>query len=568
MAKKIYTMRNLFREILLPERSFYFATAIYSIAATIFMLAIPISVQALINTVVNTKQQYFIFILATILFGVLVLTSIMLACREYIMELFQRRFFARITSEVTLRFIYADQDHIEKINRTELVNRFFEVMHVQKIIPNLMTNGVSSVLQIAVGIIVVSFYHPILMLFSMVFAVSVWLVWKIWAGRAIKSVLKLSNSKYDLVNWMEETARENQLFKSNHAIDECIKIMDEKIINYLKNKKKFFKYTFSQTISFLFLFSIVNPLLLGIGGVLVSKAQLSIGQLIGAEIIMSAVFYNLIRLGSYLSSFYELCASVDKLGYFYKIPSESLRGQVILNDNLGYDINANNILQKYRTHEFPFHMIIEHGQRVLIKPYETTASKVFCDLLQGHKKVQEGLLYVGNTAINDIDIFDLREKIKVIDNVLMIEATIRTYFKLADKAITNAEILGYLDMVGMKDTVSTLNNGLDTLLMPSGYPLLLEEIVLFKLALALAAKPKILVVTEAFDMVPLHRRLKVIKIIESILDMTFILFTNKSDIHCFDNFYYIDENCSHKMQSLKNLDAYIAVSDDRRSNEQ
>lgn len=549
------TLSELFKLILKPERAYYIVALIYGVATSVLMLALPISVQALINTVVNTKMEYFIYVLAFVLFSILALTAILLACREYVMELFQRRFFVRITAEAMMSLVYSDQNHVQKINRTELVNKFFEVMHIQKIVPSLLTHGFSILLQMSVGLVVVSFYHPFLLVFSLVFLLGIYIVWKIWSSSAIKASLKLSEAKYDLVNWMEEVARANHFFKSDRAIGQVLKKTNHKTEGYIKNKKRFFKESFSQSLAFLSFFCIANATLLGLGGVLVARGQLSIGQLIGAELIMSAIFYNLVRIGSYTRMFYELCASIDKLGYFFRLPSEQTKGKLVLDSN-DFDVEFDKVKINYRNHLFHFDMQIPFGEKILVKCAEPSASKVFSDLLRGYTEPEQGRVLLQRENIHDFDMYRLRENMMVLDNYLVVEGTIREFFQYANPDITTAQIEDLLQLVGLHETVRAMADGLETTLVPSGYPFLPEEIVCLKLAVILAAKPSVLVMTEIFDVLPRQRRHEIIEQLCAVQDMSVVYFSNKKQPEIFDDYLYIGINDTQHFTTVELLQSH------------
>ncbi len=145
------------RLILAPERSFYALAVIYGVAIGILTLSIPISVQVLISTVANTAQPEPVVILAVALLVLLAFSAVFMALQYFALELFERRFFARITSEIVMRFVYARYAHVESINRDEMANRYFDIMTVQKNMPILLTGGISLFLQTLVGFLVTSF---------------------------------------------------------------------------------------------------------------------------------------------------------------------------------------------------------------------------------------------------------------------------------------------------------------------------------------------------------------------------------------------------------------------------
>ncbi|MEQ8494066.1 MAG: ABC transporter ATP-binding protein, partial [Gammaproteobacteria bacterium] len=118
---------ELYRLILKPERRFYVLMLVYGVAVSALSLSVPLSVQVLIGTVVNSALVNQVIVLAIVLFALLGLSGLFAAVQVYLMELFERRFFSRIVSEVTLRLVYAEPNHMASINRDELVNRYFDI---------------------------------------------------------------------------------------------------------------------------------------------------------------------------------------------------------------------------------------------------------------------------------------------------------------------------------------------------------------------------------------------------------------------------------------------------------
>jgi ABC-type bacteriocin/lantibiotic exporter with double-glycine peptidase domain len=55
-----------------------------------------------------------------------------------------------------------------------------------------------------------------------------------------------------------------------------------------------------------------SALLLGLGGWLVIQKQLSLGQLVAAELVVTSVLSGASKLGKYLETYYDLLASFSK----------------------------------------------------------------------------------------------------------------------------------------------------------------------------------------------------------------------------------------------------------------
>ncbi len=305
---------SFLKKILFTEISFFWMSAIYGLAISFLSLAVPLSVQFLINSVSFTALMRPTFVLGSVLLILLIFWVALNALQFFVTEIFQSRFFARITSEVTILLLKSKQQNSEK---REIVNRFFETITIQKTIPKFLTKTFSTILQGTVGLIVVSFYHPVFFLFSLAIVISLWLIWSRFYKQAVASSLSKSQAKYDIVRCFEEIEESNNF--TNFDVEQKINSLTG---DYLKDRKSRFRSLFSQVILLLALYAISNVLLLVIGGWLVLKGQLTIGQLVAAELILSALLYNFSQLGRDLENFYDLTASCQKLSKFYNFSIE------------------------------------------------------------------------------------------------------------------------------------------------------------------------------------------------------------------------------------------------------
>jgi biotin carboxyl carrier protein len=171
-------------------------------------------------------------------------------------------------------------------------------------------------LQGFVGLIVVSFYHPVFFLFSLAITFSLWLIWSRFYKQAVNHSLSKSQTKYDIVKCFEEI---KESASDDSDVEQRINFLTG---NYLKERKLRFRSLFFQVILLLALYAISSVCLLVIGGWLVLKGQLTIGQLVAAELILSALLYNFSQLGRDLENFYDLVASCQKLSKFYNFSIE------------------------------------------------------------------------------------------------------------------------------------------------------------------------------------------------------------------------------------------------------
>ncbi len=540
------------RLILAPERTFYALAVIYGVAIGVLTLSIPISVQVLISTVANTAQPEPVVILALALLVLLAFSALFMALQHYALELFERRFFTRIASEIVLRFVYARYSHLESLNRDEMANRFFDIMTVQKNLPILLTGGISLFLQTLVGFAVTSFYHPLLLVFNLAVVAVTALIWRALHRGAKESALALSHAKYDMAGWLEELARANSFFKSHRSIQHAVSRSEELSHHYVDEHKRHFYYTFGQLIGFLVLYAVASAALLGLGGWLVISGELTLGQLVAAELILSAIFVGLTRLGYYLRSYYDLRAAVRKIAVFFDISLETVRGDERLACSSS-ELVVRGVRSRYRGEDVTLNLTVPSGAHVLVAATSASLAKNFADLLQRFREPDAGTIPIGGVDLTDVDVHHLRDEIAVVDSPTVLERSIAEYLALADPDASRARIREAVAQVGLAEEVQKMEGGLDRRLTPNGYPLSVSETMRLKLAYALLCRPRVIVLSSLFDVVGHQKRLEALEAIRSVPDLTLLYFSNRRDLDCFDRFLLFSATAQEYVRDLDEL---------------
>ena len=112
------------------------------------------------------------------------------------------------------------------------------------------------------------------------------------------------------------------MFKSQNGCDYAKYKVNELTKRYLDDRKKHFKYLLSQTILLLILYAFSSAVLLILGGYLVLKGQLTLGQLVAAELILSSILYSMSQFGGDFENMYDLIAACEKLSSLLNIPTK------------------------------------------------------------------------------------------------------------------------------------------------------------------------------------------------------------------------------------------------------
>ncbi|MEG8045006.1 ABC transporter ATP-binding protein [Sphingomonas aerolata] len=541
--------RGWLGEIVGPDTPYLRLAMVYGVAISLLSLATPISVQLLINSVANTALPAPLWTLAGLLLVLLLFVAGLSAMRFWVMALFERRFFARVVAEITERAVHAQNPFFADQNRGDLFNRYFDLVVVQKAVPSLVIGAFTIILQSAVGLVVTSFYHPFFLAFNALLILLVLAIWTIWSRGSIRSAVALSHAKHEAARWLESLGGSNGFYKSSRHLDFAMDRSEAVTVTYVDRHERYFRYSFAQTVAFLLLYAFASAALLALGGNLILRGELSIGQLVAAELILSGVFYGVSQLGWYLDTLYDLIASAEELSLLFAIPQEqaaATAGQAPGDGAVR--------LEAVEVEGARFDFSLAAGEQ-LVTLADGGAERLLAMVLKRHIVPERGLVTVGDADMATFDMYLLRSAVMVLDRPTIVEVTIREYLSLAAAAGSDpGGMLEVLDAVGLRERVAQFPHGLDTPLAASGYPLAIGEVVALKLASALLVRPRVLMLSQLCDLIPAERLADVLRRLKA-AGTTTLLCTGRPEDIVLDGWFRLEP---HRQRRFATHAALIA----------
>lgn len=522
------------RKLIHPERKFIKLAIVYGIAISLLTLAIPIAVQTLINTVVNIASVSAVVTLSLILLTTLILSGVLSAFRTYVMEKYERHIYARLTAEISVRTLMTNHAYFAGRRNVDIPNRYFDITTYQKNIPPLLIDGFALLLQLAVGFTLVSFYHPFFLLYCILLIVVLYIIWRAWAKQAIIASVELSHAKYATAKWLGDMASAHSFFRSGRHIEYAQTKTENVTASYIKAHRQFFRFSFSQIVALLLFYAVASSTLLGLGGYLVIIGELSIGQLVAAELILTAIFFGLSKAGNYLKMYYELCGAADELSLIFKMPINTdmtLEQRSIPVDS---ELQFRQLQLSSTNSQYNLDFTIGSGKKVFILTSKAWIQGEILSILKNQKSPVRGSVRLGGQDIRDYKHQQLNNPpVSIINKAPIVECTIFEFMKLSAPNVNLTTVQDALDKVGLGNTIYGFDKGLDTELSPLGSPLQPHEFLLLKLASALLVKPKLLVLTQYFDNLPKEHSKNLLKMLEQ-QTFTVMYFSNYMEAEVFD----------------------------------
>ncbi len=494
MSKAVAPLYGLMAE----HRTEGWAVVLYALCAGALALILPVAVQALVNTVAFGTVLQPLIVLVVLLFAGLVLVGVMRVLKSFTVEVLQRRMFVNTMARLAYRLPRTAESSDLIGPEGRLVHRFFDLFAVQKASASLLLGGVDVLLAAGVGMLVLAFYHPLLLAFDvmLMLALSV-IVFGLGRGGVATSVAE-STEKYAAADFLAELCEGGTSFRDRGGRVYAEERLDQIAIRYIQARKRHFRIVVRQLFGALTLQAIASAGLLGLGGALVLQRELTLGQLVAAELIVSAIVATLSDLAKYLESYYDLCASAYKLEGLLAVPREPepevVKGAVheMPHGAAEVELSAVQLKRGGRTLLSDANHVFRSGSRTLLTGTGESGKSSLLDLLFGRIEAEQGLTLVDGVEIRELSRESLRDRVALVRGPEVISGNVFENIRLGRHEISLSTVRSVIEQLGLSSELALLPKGLNTELGPHGARLSHGQALRLTIARALAREPGLL----------------------------------------------------------------------------
>ncbi|MCM2370156.1 peptidase domain-containing ABC transporter [Aporhodopirellula aestuarii] len=485
-----------------PEWTDIWLVIVFAFVVGLFTLATPIAVEALVNTVAFGRFVQPIVVLALILLFFLSVSAAMLALQTYIVEIIQQRLFARVAGDLAHRLPRVSTEGVEDQYLPELTNRFFDVVTVQKATASILLDGIALVMSAAIGMIVLGFYHPFLLGFDALLVASIVFLIIVLGRGAVKTAVKESKSKYYMAAWLEDVSRCHTTFQSAAGKRLSASRSDRLVYDYLVNRKRHFRVLLRQILFALGLQAIASTALLGLGGYLVIAGELTLGQLVAAELIVAVIVGAFAKMGKHLEGFYDLLASVDKLGVLFDLPMARQGTGLHMTSDEPVAVELDNVTYHRAGTKNIFAPVTAHlpaGSSTAVVGRSGAGKSTMLDLIHGVRRPTAGIVLVDSSQPSDFQSDDFWNRVELVRDGEVFSASVEENVHVQRTDVSGQDVEDALQAVGIADTLNALPDGMQTHLASSGAPLASNQVRLVLLARAIASRPNLMLIDGLLD---------------------------------------------------------------------
>lgn len=490
-----------YARLLRPEAEDLRTIVVYGVAVALLSLAVPLTVDALISNVTFGTLVTPLVVLVAVLLGCLSLQSLLRTLQTYIAEIVQRRIFVRIVGDLAWRLPRVDIRAFDRRYGPELVNRFFDTVTVQKSSTKLVLDASNFVLTTGVGMIVLTFYHPLLLLFSLLMLLALVLIVFVMGIGGVRTSVDESSAKYEVAAWLQEVARHTTAFctlgGAKFAKDRAAQLAHD----YIAARKRHFRIVFRQICASYGLHVLASTAMLAFGGWLVIDQQLTPGQLVASELIVTAIVANIIKLDTMLHSWYDVCASSAKLGSLIDLPLERQHGDDVRHTG-GVRVQLDGVTCGVRDdlgEDREVTLAVAPGERIALTGSPGGRASHLLDILMGLREPSSGHVTVDGLDIRQLRLDRMRDDFALVHGTEIVEGSILDNIRFGRDGIGAQQVRAALQDVELWDEIMQLPGGLESELTARGQPLNASQASRLMLARAIVGEPQLLLLDGALD---------------------------------------------------------------------
>lgn len=504
MAKNILSAWQRLIGLLKLDKRDILQVFYYAVFAGVVNLSLPLGIQAIINLIQGAQVSTSWIVLVILVTLGVAFVGVLQLMQIRIIENVQQKIFTRSAFEFAYRFPKIKMNQLLNFYPPELANRFFDTLNVQKGLSKILIDFPAALLQIILGLLLLSFYHPFFIIYGILLLLLIYIVFKFTAQRGLETSLDESKNKYKVAHWIQEVARSIVSFKLSGKTNLAMNKTDVLVSDYLGARESHFKILVIQYIQMIGFKVLVTLGLLLIGGILVLNQEMNIGQFVAAEIIILLVIGSVEKLILGLETLYDLLTSLEKLGQVVDKELEPQHGEKPFEDDESFLVELEDI--SYNVPGRNKHIIngvslkITPQCTILIQGGSGSGKSSLLRLVAGIIEPDQGDIFVNDVSLKSINLNYYRSHIgQSLTEESPFEGSILENITFGDRDISEKDVYWALEKTGLTKFVKEQPHGLKTMLYPEGrqIPYVISKKIV--LARSIVRKPRLLILKDPLD---------------------------------------------------------------------
>lgn len=481
------------------ERRILAIIASYAVVIGLFALIVPLTVQELVNTFAFAIQPIMIVTLVAIMLGALLLMGAFRVLQGRAVEILVQRIYTRLA----VAFTEALPRFRENVFLPQHTNTFIEAELLPRALVAMLVDIINVFVSGMIGMTILIMYHPYFLGYN-IFLITGFAFLLTFFGRGgLRITQRVSNLHYQTFHWLQDIGINRLHFKSTDSLPLLLKKTDALVQAYVMARKtRSDILTGAQYKSTVIFQAIAHSSMIGLGGWLLSLADITLGQFVAAEVIVGTLLLNLDIVARRMYAAIYVATSMQELSRLFEMPKEEVSGPIaawLPNPTLqGVRLTCKDV--SFASPEGPmlfdhFNLEVLPGEKISVLTGTSKSKTSLALLLAGLYHPTSGVI-----RYNDIDLRDVSlnyvnrcRGLMLDSHPTLFDGTLEENVTLQRPSIQFADLSWALRFVELEEEIDALPLGLETVVHGNGTNLSRSQVLRILLARMIVTRPELLI---------------------------------------------------------------------------
>lgn len=336
--------------------------------------------------------------------------------------------------------------------------------------------------------------------------------------------------------------------------------------DYQEAKRGFYRSMAVYQSGMEFMTSILNVLVIGIGGLFVARGTMTLVDLITFTLYVNAFINPIRKLVAFFEQYTKGMSGLQRFVEIMRIDPEIEDKPHAKDITLTGDINYKNISFTYDPEDKDNHTVLQklnllvpEGQKVAIVGPSGSGKTTLCQLLPRFYEIQSGQIEIGGVDIHDVTLQSLRAQIGIVQQeVFIFASTILDNIRYGKPDATYEEIIEAARMADIHEFIMSLPHQYDTIVGERGTTLSGGQRQRISIARIFLKNPPIMILDEATSSLDTATEVKIQTALDRLaVGRTSLIIAHRlSTIRNADKIVYLDQSGIREEGSHEELMAH------------
>ena len=483
----------------------------------------------IIIDIIDITDKNNILIITTIFLSLSITKAIINFIRNKLIIYFNQKIDISLLTTAFNKVLLLPYSYYKNKTTGEITSRINDLTNVKNIIVRFIINVFLDIPSFIIGAIILLLINKTLFIYLILTIIGYLLIFNAFKYNTKKMTNLVQEESAKTTSMLVESIAGYETIKGLNYEKEFNHKLDKSYLKLLQHTLSFDSILNIQGFLKELVDSIINPLMIYAGSIMILNSSLNISTLV-AFISLSSLFLNPIKNGIDLYNDYcYIKNSLKRANDLFNCHIEQLdtsdlkiKGNIVFN-NVYFKYSNNDILNN-------IHFNINQGEKVLVIGSSGNGKSTILKLINKYYNIERNKIFIDNIDINDFNLGDIRSNITYVPQEEKIfNDTIRNNI-IMGKNLSQSEFIKICKLVSIDEIVKDNMLGYDMLLEESGANISGGQRQRIALARALVRNSKIIMIDEGLSQMDINLERKILKnIYNNYRNSTIIIVSHRLD---------------------------------------